>query len=251
MAKPGRTSSVSSSWPGATCDLSPVCPATVSLVTTPAAMSDLFSDAVAVVETRAETVDESALWPEERHALGQVVAGRWWDWVMGRRCAREALTELGVDPSPILSGSKREPLWPAEVVGAITHTRGFAAAAVARSHETAGIGLDAEPDEPLPDGVLRRIASEAEQRWIVECQSSVIGVAHPDRLVFSAKESVYKVWYPIARAWLGFDDAHIDFDVAERRFEARISRDGPLTTLKGTYTSVDGVIMTAIELPAV
>lgn len=236
-------------WPGATSDLPRVRPATVGPVTTPAALRDLFSDAVAVVETRSEMVDESALWPEERQALGQVVAGRWWDWVMGRRCARQALIDLGVEPSPILTGSKREPLWPAEIVGAITHTSGFAAAAVARSHEIAGVGIDAEPDEPLPGGVLSRIANEAEQRWIAESLSSVIGVAHPDRLVFSAKESVYKVWYPIARVWLGFEDAYIEFDAGERRFEARILCDGPLTTLRGTYASVDGVIVTAIEFP--
>ena len=218
-------------------------------MTAPVGLCDLFSNAVAVAETRAELVDESVLWPAERDAQGQVVSGRWWDWVMGRRCARLALTELGVAPVPILVGTKREPLWPGGVVGAITHTRGFAAAAVARSPEVAGVGLDAEPDEPLPDGVLGRIANPDERRWAGGVHPTGVGVAHPARLVFSAKETIYKVWYPLARTWLGFEDAHLEFDADTKTFVARISIDGPFSTVTGRYGSVGGVLLTTIEMP--
>ena len=33
-----------------------------------------------------------------------------------------------------------------------------------------------------------------------------------DRLLFSAKEAVYKAWYPLAERWLGFEDALIAID---------------------------------------
>jgi 4'-phosphopantetheinyl transferase EntD len=33
-----------------------------------------------------------------------------------------------------------------------------------------------------------------------------------DRLLFSAKESIYKAWFPLAKCWLGFESADIVFD---------------------------------------
>ena len=66
---------------------------------------------------------------------------------------------------------------------------------------------------------------------------------HWDRILFCAKEATYKAWYPVTRRWLGFEDAHIVFDVDEGAtaggFESRILIDPaalsgpPLTTLRG------------------
>ena len=36
---------------------------------------------------------------------------------------------------------------------------------------------------------------------------------HWDRILFCAKEATYKAWFPLTRRWLGFEDAHIIFDV--------------------------------------
>ena len=80
-----------------------------------------------------------------------------------RTCARIALGRLGLPPAPLLTGSKREPLWPAGVVGSITHCDGYRAAAVARASEVAAIGIDAEPHDPLPDGILDRVTLPAER----------------------------------------------------------------------------------------
>lgn len=210
----------------------------------------LFSDAVVVVETRDPELDESRLWPEERAALGEVVDGRRWDWVMGRRCARRAIETLGLEPSPVLSGERREPLWPGGVVGAITHTAGYAAAAVARAGEVVALGIDAEPDEPLPQGVLRRVALEAEQEWIAAWKPGAATVGHIDRLLFSAKESIYKAWYPVAGTWLGFDDALVRVDIETSTFEAEILVDGPLRSLTGRFATHEGILTTAIEVLA-
>jgi 4'-phosphopantetheinyl transferase EntD len=37
-----------------------------------------------------------------------------------------------------------------------------------------------------------------------------------DRLVFCAKEAVYKTWFPLAERWLGFDEADVTIDAAAR-----------------------------------
>ncbi len=210
-----------------------------------AGLGDLFSDSVRVVEFREPEIDDSLLWPEERAAVGDVVDGRWLDWVMGRRCARLALDELSVDTRPVLVGEKREPLWPEGAVGAITHTHGYVAAAVAEAGSVAAIGIDAEPDEPLPKGVLTRVASEAEQATVASGASGL----NLDRLLFSAKESIYKVWFPQARTWLGFLDAMVEIDADAGRFRAEILIDGPISSVEGRFASVDGLLLTAIELP--
>lgn len=209
-------------------------------------LQTLFSDAVRAVETRRPDTDLSGLLPEEARLVENAVNGRRWDFASGRTCARQALTDLGFPPAPILSGTHREPLWPEGVVGAITHTDGYAAAAVAPADRAVGVGIDAEPDAPLPDGVRRRIAFDEELTWLDSAPD--VGVGHPDRLLFSAKEAVYKVWYPLARRWLGFDDARVEIDAGTRSFRATIAVDGPVRRLDGRYDSIDGVILSAIEL---
>lgn len=65
---------------------------------------------------------------------------------------------------------------------------------------------------------------------------------HWDRLLFSAKESVYKVWYPLTERWLNFEEARLSFDPAESAFRAEVLIDGdridggaPLTELWGHF----------------
>lgn len=210
------------------------------------ALPDLLTAAVAV-ETRSIEVDDSLLWPEERASIGDVVEGRFRDHVLGRRCARLALEELGVDPAPILIGDHRQPLWPPNIVGAITHTTGYVAAAVARKADVGSVGIDAEPDLPLPNGVLRRIARSEDSAWLDS--GADFGVVDPGRLLFSAKEAVYKTWFPLAERWLGFGDAYLEVDAGERSFRAHITIDGPVESLDGRYLVVDGIVITAIEAP--
>lgn len=210
------------------------------------ALQELFSDAVVAVETRESAVDDTRLWPEEAALLGDVVPGRRWDWVMGRRCAYEAMQGLGREPLPVLKGDSREPLWPAGLVGAITHTAGYAAAAVALASDVRSVGIDAEPDEPLPRGVLDRVSLASERTWIAD--GLPVGVGNRDRLLFTIKEAVYKTWFPLAQRWLGFVDARVELDAVRSRFSVEILVDGPISNLEGRYGSADGIVLAGIEL---
>lgn len=75
-----------------------------------------------------------------------------------------------------------------------------------------------------------------------------------DRLLFSAKESVYKAWYPITGRWLGFEDAVITPDPDTGTFTARLLVPGPVVAGKalagfdGTWTIQDGLIRTAVAV---
>ena len=169
-----------------------------------------------------------------------------------RHCARLALGELGVAPVPILSGERREPLWPSGVVGSLTHCAGYRAAVVARRELVLGLGIDAEPHLPLPDGVLKQVTNPVERAALARLAAREPGVQW-DRLLFCAKEAVYKVWYPLARRWLGFEDAEVRLDPAGT-FHARLLVEPPrlgeryLTALDGRWVVSRGLIVAMITL---
>lgn len=194
------------------------------------------------------------LFPAEEAMMTRSVDKRRAEFATARRCARAALAELGYPPAPLLAGPRREPLWPDGIVGSITHCAGYRAAVVARAGDLAGLGIDAEPHEPLPDRLIDAVAAPADRDELDRLHRS-----HPeicwDRLLFSAKESVYKVWYPIAGRWLGFEDAEVVFDPVAATFTAKLLVPGPpfgagtLTGLTGRYAIGRGLVLTAIFLP--
>jgi 4'-phosphopantetheinyl transferase EntD len=195
---------------------------------------------------------DAYLLPEEQELVARAVDKRRREVTNARTCARRAMRALGRPEVPILRGDRGRPLWPAGVVGSITHTTDYYAAAVADADTVRSIGIDAEVHDKLPDGVLDHVAFGPELDWIAGAQDTGIWW---DRLLFSAKESVYKAWYPLTRRWLGFEEAELTIDPALRTFHARIlidptTLDGPpLTELSGRFLVRDGLVLTAITLP--
>ena len=212
----------------------------------PAMIERLLPGTVATAETR-EDVIEVELFAEERRTLGRAVEKRRREFVTGRACARLALGKLGIEPSAIPGGERGEPLWPERIVGSITHCAGYRAAAVAWRDDIAAIGIDAEEDARLPVGVLEEVAFGPELAL-----ARTDGPAHMDRLLFSAKEAVYKAWFPLAGRWLGFDDVELGVDVGGGKFRARLLVPGPmldgrrLTEFAGCWVVEDGVICSAV-----
>jgi 4'-phosphopantetheinyl transferase EntD len=216
-------------------------------------IEELLPPAVVAVDTREDLLDVE-LFPEERAALGQAVEKRRREFTTARACAREALVRLGLPPSAIATGARGEPCWPEGVVGSLTHCAGFRACALARASDLAGVGIDAEPHAPLPEGVLEEIA-RAEERPALAELARVEPAVHWDRLLFSAKESVYKVWFPLARCWLGFEDATLTLDPMEGTFDARLLVPWPVgagampSVLRGRWLVRQGLVLAAIALP--
>jgi 4'-phosphopantetheinyl transferase EntD len=207
----------------------------------------LLPQTVSSHDARDDTTDAS-IFPEELALLGDAVESRRREFVTARWCAHRALTGLGLDPAPILRGAKREPLWPNGIVGSITHCRGYRAAAVAHCRDMLTIGIDAEPDEPLPLEISRRIFCAEEREWLARAP---IGI-NWGRVIFSAKESIYKAWYPLTGRWLGFDDAVVAIDPQAGEFQARLlisPQHRDLTRLAGRFLIADGLLLTAIAVP--
>jgi 4'-phosphopantetheinyl transferase EntD len=209
---------------------------------------------VVAVETREELLDVE-LFPEEQASVGRAVEKRRREFVTVRACARTALERLGLPPQAIPNGERGEPCWPAGIVGSITHCDGYRACALSRARAMVTVGIDAEPNAPLPKGVLAEIARPEEWPWLDELGRAMPAV-HWDRLLFSAKESVYKAWFPLARRWLGFEDAVVTVDPSAGGFSARLLVDGPLlgdrqvTGFSGRWLVRDGLVLTAIAMEA-
>jgi 4'-phosphopantetheinyl transferase EntD len=208
---------------------------------------------VAVVASREDRT--ATLFPAEEMAIARAVEKRRREYVTARACAREALGRLGVAARPILNGARGEPLWPAGIVGSITPCGGYRVCAVARAAEVLTIGVDAETDEPLPGGLIGDVALP-EERQRIEALARQDPAVSWDRLLFCAKESVYKAWYPLTESWLGFEDATVTIDRARGTFAARLLVPGPslaggqLTRFEGRWLADEGLLVAAIAVMA-
>ncbi len=109
---------------------------------------------------------------------------------------------------------------------------------MAPSRLVRALGIDAEPDEGLPDGVLDVVALPSEQAHLHRLLNQN-GAVHWDRLLFSAKEAVYKAWFPLTRRWLEFDEVAVTF-TGTGSLTARVLAPGPVTLFHGRWTVPGG-----------
>jgi 4'-phosphopantetheinyl transferase EntD len=198
---------------------------------------------------------DAALFPEELPYVRQAVEKRRLEFTTARWCARRAMAELGRPPAAVLRGDRGEPRWPAGLVGSITHCAGYRGAVLAEREKVTTIGVDAEPNESLPDGVLGAVA-RPDERSRIETLLRERPSVRWDRLLFSAKESVYKAWFPLTSRWLDFEEADLVIDPEAGTFAARVLATGgqlhgrPLTGFDGRWMVGQGLILTTIVVLA-
>lgn len=219
---------------------------------TAALIAAIVPEPAVAVDTRSDFGEEPL--PGEAERVERAVPSRRAEFATGRACARRALVRLGLPPRPIPAGRHGEPRWPAGVVGSITHCAGYRGAVLARTAQVATVGIDAEPNDTLPDDLLKLISLPPEREMLERLAATEPSV-HWDRLLFCAKEAVYKAWYPLAERWLGFEDATVSFEAGSGRFTARLGVPGPLvqgrelTGFSGRWLVYEDLMLTAIVLP--
>jgi 4'-phosphopantetheinyl transferase EntD len=129
----------------------------------------------------------------------------------GRSCARRALARIGAPATALPADGDRVPRWPRGVVGSITHTRGFCAAAVAWQRDLRALGIDAERAiETERADVMRLVATATEAAWLARLRDEQRAAGAG--LVFSAKEALYKCQFPLTREMLEFSDVELSLD---------------------------------------
>ena len=179
-----------------------------------------------------------ALHPQEEALVQGASTARQVEFATGRHCARLALSALSEDIAgvPVLADARGAPLWPAGVVGSITHCPGWTGAVVARSSSGSvlrsvlgggvrAVGLDAEPIAALPPGVLEVVASGDERAALARLAAGAPGIPW-DTLLFSAKEATYKAWFPLTGLLLPHQGVEVDLS-ADGSFRGVVAaRDG-------------------------
>jgi 4'-phosphopantetheinyl transferase EntD len=146
--------------------------------------------------------DESDLLPSEARYVAGSVPRRRREFAAGRRCARALLAQLGECPQPLLPGRDRAPIWPTGIVGSIGHAGTWIAVAVARRGRILGVGIDVEPDEPLEQALWSEVLSPSELQRLRFVAAADRG--RHARLLFSAKEALYKCIHAFAERDLAF-----------------------------------------------
>lgn len=219
----------------------------------------LFDADVAVVEIDPREVDpEHVLLPEEREVVARAIDTRRWQYAAGRHCAREGMRQLGLPLGVVTQDGDRAPCFPSGMVGTITHTQWWCAAAVARSTTHRALGVDVEPDTVLKASLFGSVLTPEEVTTLDRVDEPLRGLL--GKLVFSAKECAYKAQYTLSRTFYGFHGMRVELpwlDGAaalpdEGEFSAIFLRDaGPFAVgdaLHGRYVRAHGYLMTGVEL---
>lgn len=207
-----------------------------------------------VVEATSAAFWEHGLLLEEAAYVAHAVERRRREFTAGRNCARRALSQLGFPPVAIPSGPHREPTFPSEVSGTITHSTDYCAAAVILRGEMLSIGIDAEEAEPLGDDTASLVLTPDEQTNIHHQTKNRTPQIY-GKIIFSAKEAFYKAYFQLTSKYLDFLEANVTLLPVEGAFEVRtLSATAPpyfrVNTFRGRYACDGARIYTAIALPA-
>lgn len=170
--------------------------------------------------------DPDQLWPAERPLVERAVESRVLQFAAGRQCARAALAAIGLEPVALTRGRQRSVAWPPTVWGAISHTDGYAAAAVGRRAQRSGpVGIDAERVGRVESHLHPRLFVAREQAWLSRLAPADRALAATE--LFGLKECYYKAQFPLTGAWVGFHDVEVigpaptAFGLPQREWELR------------------------------
>lgn len=152
---------------------------------------------VGVADPRDATDD---LWPQERGAVLRALPQRHHEFAAGRRAARLAMAQLGLQATAIPQGKQRAPVWPVGLTGSIAHCDTACIAAISRTHRS--MGIDIEPDTPLDTDLIPIICSPREQEWLHSLPATLRGTSA--KRIFCAKEAAYKAQFPLTGQVIGF-----------------------------------------------
>ncbi|MBK5957442.1 hypothetical protein CCR97_04355 [Rhodoplanes elegans] len=120
-----------------------------------------------------------------------------------RVVARALLDDLGHRDVVLVRTASGAPAWPDGIVGSLAHDQEIAVAAVASRARIAALGIDVEPADPLPDDIVDLVVTAAEHDGLD--RDPLHG-----RLLFAAKEAVYKAMHPLDGVFLDFHDIVVD-----------------------------------------
>lgn len=203
--------------------------------------------AVAVTDPRTEY---PGAFPGELAEMPRAVDRRRREYVAGRVAAHRAMEMLGLTARPVLSNRSRAPSWPRGLTGSITHNDTTCVAAVARVSQFRSIGIDIEDDTPLEPDLVAAVCTLEERAWLATQPEAARG--RLAKLIFCAKEAVYKCQYPVSHRMLDFHAVLVTPDTDTGQFEATfLENTGPFRVnhrLNGRFALRGGLVHAAVVL---
>ncbi|MES9860268.1 MAG: 4'-phosphopantetheinyl transferase superfamily protein [Candidatus Thiodiazotropha sp. LLP2] len=175
-------------------------------------LAQLFPSNAVIVKAHA-SMWNTPLCKEEEALIEAAVEKRQKEFRAGRHAAHQALEQLNAPWHPLLREDNRQPIWPPGYIGSITHCRDACVAVCAKSKDLIGLGVDVEPLEPLPKGVDRYIHTAVDSETMRSIEIL------PERLIFSAKESIYKCYHPLIGQHMGFQSVSLEIDPENMTFK--------------------------------
>lgn len=164
--------------------------------------------------------NDDLLWLPHHAALAHCARKRKAEHLAGRIAAYHALQQQGFRTIPAI-GATGCPLWPAGLSGSISHS-GQRAVAVVAPHPV-GVDSEAQFSESLCEELAQSIVTPEEH---VLLAASGLPYTLALTLAFSAKESLFKAFSPLALPFPGFASARVtamDKQHLELRFLAEFS----------------------------
>lgn len=183
--------------------------------------------------------------PVEQEIVQHAVLSRQAEYSTGRMLAARALMEMSTPVSAILRGPMNEPIWPVGIVGSITHTNDICLVAVATTKHMVGVGIDIEANRPEFDNLAHLILRPDERQ-----ATGIKFLPKKDvvRLIFGAKEALYKAIYGRANRFVDFQEVRIEFGPEAGRFTANAPNDQDLNALirdgTGRYLFAENILFT-------
>jgi 4'-phosphopantetheinyl transferase EntD len=155
-----------------------------------------------------EVVGPEELTDSEKLLIGNFSPKRLRDFCTGRFCARQALSTFGYNQPDILVGNSNEPLWPEGIVGSLSHSGQLTGAIVGLSSHFLSIGIDIETIGKINTDMWDLLYTHAEQRYLKRFTGEVL--AYYTTLLFSFKESFYKMQHLLTGTFLEFTDVEVN-----------------------------------------
>jgi 4'-phosphopantetheinyl transferase EntD len=167
------------------------------------ALDSLSSSGILIGHRLISPGDEFSLLDEEAHSIASRSGAVRRSSGAARIVGRQLLAQLGYPNCAVPKGPSGAPLWPAGVTGSFAHDDRVAVAVIGKCRDVAALGIDVESTELLPPELLELVATPQEQQKISDDP-------YRGRLLFAAKEAVYKAIYPLDQEFLDFHDVQVD-----------------------------------------
>lgn len=192
------------------------------------------------------------LFASELACIQNAVPKRQAEFAAGRLHARQLLGKLGYENHPILPHEDRSPKWPNGVTGSITHDSQHCAVAIAPTSAVQSLGIDIEPVDQREIDLREMVCTKPERSWLENQPRADHELLL--KILFSAKESVYKCQHTITKTMLEFSEVELTLDLSLATFHAVFLHESVAKSfrkgLHGFFYHDDTTIITGTKLLA-